>query len=172
MGGRRVPRVPTADAEGPEHPSGGRALAPAAGRTGEAGLTLVEVIISIALMSVVVVGFLGSLGSIVRISHVDRKGATVEAALRTGAAALSRLDYEPCTEGAYPEAELSDALAQAIPPGYEAEVVSVLFSDGANPPSFTETCPAQDQGLQQLVLRVWSDDGHVSARLPVTKRKP
>ncbi len=169
MGG--TTEVGTADpaARGPT----GRSRPRTARGEGERGLTLVELLISISLMSVVVVGFLGSLGTLVRVSASDRKAATTEAALRTGAAELSRLDYRPCSAGSadspYTQAEVSPP----VPTGYTATVRSVRFSDGANPPVFGSTCPAAgDAGLQQLLLEVRSDDGAVRAQLPVTKRKP
>lgn len=139
-----------------------------AGEAGEAGETLVELLISVAIMSIAVVAIAGALATAVRVSDIHRKHATAQAAVRAFAEALqaqvARSDgYVACAdEAAY------DGVFDP-PDGFDADVVAVRYWS-ATSGTFVATC--DDVGLQLVTIEVASADRPVAETLDVVLRQP
>lgn len=121
----------------------------------EAGESLAELLVTIVIMGVAVVGLLGGIGMAAKSSHVHREEASGEGALRNYAEALldPSVEYQTCAT----PASYAAVQPAGLPAGYTAEIVAVRYWDGANPVRFVESlagCPATDNGLQELQLRV------------------
>lgn len=131
--------------------------------TGERGETLLEILITVMLMGIAVVGILAGLFSVIRIA--DRTTRSTQAANTAQSFAenlkqpVSTLQYVPCATG-YPD-------FAAVPAAtYTAQITKVerlsqVIVPG-NQPAWTDApCAAatDDRGLQRLTITVTSDDG-------------
>jgi Tfp pilus assembly protein PilV len=153
----------------------------------EAGELLIEVLVTVSIISIGVVGIMSSLGSSVRLSSVSRAAAQADQLLVRYAENLAAQPYEPCTDGsAYEKASAVSIPASDLPAGisvgaygtapvsdfaFEMTIESVSYWNGdTSPATFTTTCPKQDAGTQQLTLAVRTGDQTVSRRLTIVKR--
>jgi type II secretory pathway pseudopilin PulG len=143
-------------------------------RRSESGETLVELMITIAIMGVSIVAILGAIWTSIRISDYHRKTTDADVVLRNYAeviksnsaavpvgAASYDASYRPCevlgTSGTYPT-----YTPPAPNASYVATVESIQYLNGydstTNAPTWraqSSGCPAGgDQGLQQLTLKV------------------
>lgn len=179
--GRRSRRgTPVPAAPGPGAPAG-RGEAGAAGEAagGEAGFTLMEVLITVALMSIAFVAILGALGTMIAAGSTHRALSTGEVAVRDLAEAVkseSLVPYVDCGSG--PLASYSSGISNPAtfdpPPGFSATVVSVTYWQGDAAGTFNSTCPSPDTGAQLVRLRVEGSSGTrpASQEVEVVKRKP
>jgi type II secretory pathway pseudopilin PulG len=140
-----------------------------AGRA-DRGESLVEVLVTLAIMSIAVVAVVGGMVLAVQTSNLHRQRVTAAAAVRAFAEALQgRVTRTPTgyvdTTCASPA---SYAGVYTPPAGFVAEVTDVLLWNGTQ---FVGTCPP-DVGLQRVSLRVATTDGRVSESLDVIIRKP
>ena len=122
------------------------------------GETLVETLLSVALLGILVAGILGALFTTTTTSDFDAKQAASEPGLRSYADAWGRAAYVPCTAGSS-----ANPYGATTPPGftapvgYTASVTAVKFWNGTStsPAVFSATCPAAgDQGLQEIALQL------------------
>jgi Tfp pilus assembly protein PilV len=138
-------------------------------RRGDRGESLVEILMTVTIVSIAVIAITGALATSVRMSDVHRKQAAVSAALRAFAEDLqARVSATPTAYVDATCATPADYNGLYSPPaGYTATVTRVVFwSDG----QFVESCP--DNGIQLLTLRVASDDERAVQTLDVVLRKP
>lgn len=148
-------------------------------RRREAGETLVELILAVAIMSIAVVSVAGALATGVRASDQHRKHATAGAAVRAFAEALHASVWSSdgylediCGTGD-PASAYLDRLGDIYTPpaNYQASVTQVRFwHPNGTTGSFESGCP--DVGLQLLTLEVATADGRVTETLDVVLRKP
>ena len=150
---------------------------------GERGETLVELLVTIAIVGIAIVGVVASLGAALEFSQRDRSDADLETVLTSYAEQLERLDYETCgaanpyaTTGpaALPsvsgiDVRYADSVAAGtdVSAAYLVRIDSVQYWDGqGSPAGFGAACPAGgDPGLQRITLRGWrvSDSGGTEA---------
>ncbi|HZR15534.1 MAG TPA: type II secretion system protein [Acidimicrobiia bacterium] len=136
----------------------------ARGHRGERGETLVEILVTIAVVGITLTGILGGIALAVRSSGEQQGRATAETVLRDEAeAVLSRtVTYVPC-------ATTSSYRPSYTPPsGWQASITAVQYWDGKTPAGWLGTCPSPDNGLQRLTLS--ATDGHVTETVDVLKR--
>jgi len=150
-------------------------------RADQRGETLIESLLSIAIVAVVGIASFAGLQVAIRSSALHKESAVAGTMLRTAAEQIQDPDstYEPragCAGGA-PYAALLPS-----EPGYSIAVAEVRFwvpADPADPPPWDTSfalpggpgdCPFVDPGLQQLELRVDTPSGFVQ-RLHVLKRR-
>lgn len=141
------------------------------------GFTLVEVLITIALMSVAFVAILGSLGTLIATGSTHRAVTTGEVAVRDLAEFVKADDsvpYTACDAGplaAYAQKVNDDFTA---PSGFTATVSSVDYWQGDALGTFNATCPAPDQGAQVIRVSVTGGRGGRTATqsVDVVKRAP
>jgi type II secretory pathway pseudopilin PulG len=147
------------------------------------GDTLIELIVSAALLGILGVGMLTALSGTIIVSNADRGFAGTETVLRSYATALEKVPYKACTAGATttpPATTPYTATDLAFTPiaGYTTSVTAVKFlgnktsSDISAANAFSGTCPAGgDQGLQQLTLKAVRSDGTAAQSVNLFKRR-
>ena len=143
-------------------------------RRDQRGETLLELLVTVAIMGTAFVGILAGIGMTFVATDSHRQDATAETVLRSYAERLedpAGVPYVNCAAPATYQTPSGFSLPAA---GWTASVTKVLAWQGNNPPKFTATCPTADKGLQQLTLTVKSPAGtHQStATVVIVKRRP
>lgn len=126
-------------------------------RHDEAGFTLVEVLVALAIMSLAFVAIVGGLGVFFRATSTQRATADLDQRLRTYAESLPYSDACPADYSA------------AAPSGYSVAVGVEYLVAGSNPADFTGSCPSDVHRLTVTMTR--TADGRADA-LTIVKRKP
>lgn len=137
---------------------------------GEAGESLIELVISVTIMSIAVVAVVGALATAVRTSDMHRKQATAGAAVRAFAEALQAR----VANGGYVDATCATDASYdgtyTAPTNFVADVTAVQFWSPSTS-TFVASCP--DVGIQLVTIEVaTSPDRVVVERLDVVLRKP
>lgn len=144
----------------------------------EHGFSLVELLVSISIMGIAVVGMAASIFSIVSISDIERRQSLAEAEVRRFAEAVQARQYVACADPAAYLAAYNGAFAQ---PGLTPSVpdIDYLIAD-SDPIAFSEGKPATctgaptdpDTGAQQITLQITSAGAPpVVEKIDLTKRK-
>ena len=128
---------------------------------GDGGVTLVETVLTVAVMGTAVVTIVGGLLTSAVGSDYNRDQADAAVVERNLAEALAALPYQACPASYVP--------AYTPPAGYTATVTAVEYWNTAAG-AFTVTCPAADYGFERLTIRVASTDGRDVEQLQVEKR--
>jgi prepilin-type N-terminal cleavage/methylation domain-containing protein len=130
----------------------------------EAGLTLVEVLLAVAILGIGVVAVVGGMMTSIKSSDMERRAADGQTALRAYAEAVAGATYAAC-------ATSYAATGFAAPAEFTASM-SVSYWNAASS-SFGSTCTAAtDSGLQKVALTVAATDGRATETLSIAKRKP
>lgn len=136
---------------------------------GEAGFSLPEIILTIAIVGIAFAAILGGMATSIVVSDVHRKQATADALVRSAAEAVKdqAVAYVNC---AGPNA-YRDALPSA-PSGYSVSITAVAYWDGTSsqPMTFSGACPSPDRGAQRITVVAASNDGRASETLEFIKR--
>lgn len=147
--------------------------------TDDGGFTLVEVLITVALMSIAFVAILGSLGTMIASGSSHRAVTTAEVAIRDLAEFVksdTSVAYQDCGATPAPLASYTDAVdAGYTPPtGFSASVLSVTSWQGDSAGTFNATCPTPDAGAQLVRLRVTGGHGGRTStqEAEIVKRRP
>lgn len=148
---------------------------------GQAGDMLIEVLVAVVIMAIVVVTGLMALGVGVQASATHQAIVRSSAEAAIAAEHVEQLEYVPCTAATPPTAASYQAALSTLlqnpyvaQPSLSLELVNLQFlqDSSASPPTFGP-CPAEDQGLQRLVVRVTTVDGagrSVTGSIPFLKR--
>ncbi|MGQ0843283.1 MAG: type IV pilus modification PilV family protein [Sporichthyaceae bacterium] len=130
------------------------------------GESLVELLVSIAILGIAVVAILGAVGMSATASSLHQGQATVQNVLHNWAEQLSDAPYTPCATPAQARA----AASPTLPAGFTAEVTGVRFWNGSE---FAAPSPCVDSGLQRITLSVvGSGSPAAGGTLDVTVRRP
>jgi hypothetical protein len=129
-------------------------------RFGEAGETLVEVLMTITIIGVAFVAVFGAIFTALRVSDYHRKTTTADVVLRNFAeqvkAPLGAYQYVPCT------APGGTSYPAYTPPepheDYTATITQIRYLSGyaSDAPTWSTTCPGTDLGAQELTLQAKS----------------
>lgn len=133
-------------------------------RRAERGETLVEILVTIAVVGITLTGIFGGIALAVRSSGDQQGRATAETVVRDEAEALlsPTIVYVPC-------ATTSGYRSSYTPPsGWTASVTAVQYWDGKTPAGWLATCPSPDNGLQRIT--VTATRGTVTESVDVLKR--
>lgn len=130
-------------------------------RLSDEGSTLVEMVVAVALIGTGVVSIVGSLGSMIAASDINRLQAHAATHLTSYAEAVKGDVYAEC-------ATTYAGAGFAVPTAYTRSAVSVDYWNGTN---FVGTC-GSGSGLQRVTLGINSADGRVSTDVQIVKRKP
>ena len=134
----------------------------------EDGITLIEILVSVSVMTIafgaLIMGFIAATVT----SDLNRKQATDLIQLRTFAESVKSETYASCaTTSSY-------GSGYSAPSGYGKSITLVQYyaASSSSPATgtFQGTCPATDQGLQRITLRVASNDGKAIETLVIVKR--
>lgn len=144
----------------------------AASRT-DRGVTLVETLVALSILSIAGVAIMAGLQLTVMSSDIHRKQSTGGSAVRSYAEAIEKyLD----TDGNYVRCAGAGAYAPAtvgytVPSGYTASQEAAQPLDGNGAVVTTGTCPTRDTGVQRLTLTVTSTDSRATERLTIVVRR-
>ena len=130
---------------------------------GQAGETLVELLITVSILGIAVVAILAGLGTAVRLSGTHRAQANAETIVAAGAESVKKQSYVDCASTYSP----TDGVT--LPNGWSLTVTSVKKWNGT---SFVTSCPSPDQRLQLVTVRAASPSGQSIELVDVVKRKP
>lgn len=147
---------------------------------GQAGETLIELMVTSVLMGVAIVALVtGLLNTVIASDSHRRMTRSGNEAVRLSEAVIAA-PYQRCTATPDPATQYATVFASvggtiAAPTGYTYSIVSVQFLQDktASTPVFGTTCPASDQGAQRVEVAVTST-GRSTAResVIVVKRDP
>jgi type II secretory pathway pseudopilin PulG len=132
-----------------------------AARGDDEGVTLVELILTVAIMGIAVVTIVGGAMTSILDSDYNHKQADAANILQAYADSVAALAYQPCSA--------SYAPAYTPPTGYTVGIVGTEYWDTVTS-AFIATCPAADFGLERLTLQVASSDSRANEVLQVEKR--
>jgi prepilin-type N-terminal cleavage/methylation domain-containing protein len=144
---------------------------------GDAGVTLIELLVTVVILGVVFVAVLGGMATGMVVSDLHRKQATSETIIRGYAEAVKAASYTVCAgTAAYAASAVGYSVPTGLRPTYAVSVTAVKYwQPGGSTGSFVSslgTCPGSDNSLQSVALRVSSTDGRDSESMQVVKRKP
>jgi prepilin-type N-terminal cleavage/methylation domain-containing protein len=156
-------------------------------RRGERGLTLIEIIITIALLTIGVVGIAGGIASAERIASISQQQAQLEVEMRQLSdwvrdSTSAGLTYKVCATDAIYQASVNAAITAGVltpPPGVQLNVTQVYLSTsgsrngvGTGPLSggtCSGTCPGAscvgDWGVQEIALKITDPTGSMGTRV-------
>ena len=138
----------------------GQRLEPA----GDRGESLIELLVTVVIVSTAVVAVVGGLVTALMMSTLYRKQAEAAEHLSNYAALIESSPYDECPGVSYP------TYNPGVGSGYTADPPAVQFRSGS---SFVSSCPAGgDTGIQQVTLWVRSTDGRVNESRTIIIRKP
>lgn len=136
---------------------------------GEAGLTLIELVVTIGIMGLAFVIVIGGIGTAIIGADLGRRHTSAESLLRTAAEEIKSTDlaYDDVCPATY-------ALSVSPPPGYSATVDNVTYWD-RNTNTFVTACASPDSGLQLVRIVVTAPQRETSTpttyTVDVVKRK-
>jgi len=142
--------------------------------SGERGLTLIEVIITIALLTIGVVGVAGGIASAEHISNISQNQAQVEVQMRqltdwVRDSTPTGLTYQPCATTSTYQTSVNAAITAGVltvPAGVQLAITHVYFSTSGSRNSVgtaplntcSGSCPGAscvgDWGVQEITLKV------------------
>jgi prepilin-type N-terminal cleavage/methylation domain-containing protein len=148
----------------------------------EDGMTLIEVVLTVAIVSIAFVAILTALGTMITTGALHHQLSRTEAAARNSVEYVKKpASYIDC---ATPAAYAISAANASLPSGYTAvvETVQVIDNPAATAPTYSSsTCPTSDPGVQRVTVRVCphgTQDGSCtssskdSQTVQVIKRRP
>jgi hypothetical protein len=141
-----------------------------AARPREAGETLIELMLSVALIGIAVVTIVAGLTVAITASDHHRKHSTAETLLRRSAEQIKSRDTLYIKRAGCGGA---GQYALPTPPaGYSITITEVAFWNGANPAGFSTTCPASDAvdpRVQRITLMAQGTDGRGPETIQILK---
>jgi type II secretory pathway pseudopilin PulG len=149
-------------------------VTPTLRRRGQGGETLLELLLTVAILGTAFIGVLAGIGTTLTASDTQRQAATAETVLRSYAERMKDpvdVPYVACAT----TATYATPVGFTLPtPEWSASVTTVLLWQGNTPPTFLASCPVPDKGVQQLTLTVTSPaGGHQTVQtVVIAKRKP
>lgn len=142
-------------------------------RRDERGETLVEVVVSVAILSLAAVGIVGGLTLSVKASDINRKQTTGGAYVRSYAEAVENYVR---TNGNYVKCAGVNAYAPGtvgftVPPNYTATQAAAEPLDGDGSVITSGSCPTRDKGVQRLRLTLTSSDARAAESITIVVRR-
>jgi type II secretory pathway pseudopilin PulG len=118
--------------------------------TNDAGVTLVELVVTVALMGLAMLAVFGAMAVFFKVEDSHRALTALDEDLRSYAEALLALPYDDDCTVAY----------TATVPSGNTPTVTVGFWNGDLPATYANTCPGgTDPGIQRLTITLTSTDG-------------
>jgi Tfp pilus assembly protein PilV len=129
---------------------------------GDRGETLVELLITVAIMGVAVISLVAAIAVATNSSDEHKKQVGVVVVLRNYAEAVANATYQPCAA--------PTNIAYSPPSGYVVNITSVASYDGtSNAPAAFNACPAVDKGAVRLSLEAHSTDDRARRTMELVK---
>jgi Tfp pilus assembly protein PilV len=131
--------------------------------SGQAGFSLLEIIIAVMLVSMVVLSLATGFLTLVRTNRMTYEQQQVDHATTNYAESLKSVVYLPCGPSGTPDYG-SDASLWTPPPEVQVSVVDVKYWD-ASTGDYESTCPNGDTGAQLLTIRAEFRDRERQAQI-------
>lgn len=145
---------------------------PAASRS-EAGVTLIELLITVVILGIAFAVIVGGMMTSIIGSDVHRKGATAGTVLQSYAEAIKAAPYAPAPSSNC-AAEMTSAYQTpagfSTPTGFTPSIGTFGYWS-ATTATFGTACPASDGGLQRIQLTVTAPNGTTKS-VSIVKRLP
>ena len=123
---------------------------------GQGGFTLMEIIVSVMLVSMVVLGIAAGFLGLVRTNRMTQEQQAVDHAVTNYSESLKSAEYLPCSGGPDPDYDASSGL-WVSDRGVTVWVDDVEYWDESSG-AFVSSCPSPDSGSQRLTIRAeWRD---------------
>lgn len=151
-----------------------RAVRPIDRVRSEDGLTLLECLVAVAIISLAIVGIVSGLGTASLASDAHRKQVTSDTVIRSYTEALKQQIHL----GAYhtcPATAADYAIPSSVwqpPSGYSVSITSIKYLQSASGTTFATSCAAADRGAEQLMVTATSSDGRDTETLDLIVRAP
>jgi prepilin-type N-terminal cleavage/methylation domain-containing protein len=147
------------------------------------GLSLIELMISVAILGIAFVAVLGGMTSSIFASDVHRKQSDVTTILRSYAESIKAAAYSECATTYSPSFSGLTGTTYTAADGirFTIPATTVLHWNGnTGTPTFVAagsigscaSSPASDNGLQQVTITVSSVDARASQTIKIAKRRP
>jgi prepilin-type N-terminal cleavage/methylation domain-containing protein len=133
------------------------------GARAERGFTLIELIVTVAILGIAFTVFLGGMGTSILGADISRKTATADIVVRRFAESVKGEAYTPCATTYGAPFSPPDGYAKALP-------AAIRYWNGMT--YVDSPCPVPELGLQLVTLRVASNDGRDSETVEIVKRRP
>ena len=134
----------------------------------ERGDTLVEVLMTIAILAVAFVGILAGLATAIRLSGIHRGQANADVVLTSAAESVKKQTYVACPGVVL--TSYTPTTGVTLPSGWSSSNVTVTAVQKWNGTSFQASCPATDQGLELVTITAATPDGKSTESIDVVKR--
>jgi prepilin-type N-terminal cleavage/methylation domain-containing protein len=138
----------------------------------DAGFSLVEIVITIAIVGVTFSAILGGLFASITVSSLQRKEATADTVARSAAEVVKDSVQNSYNNCAGPSA--FSLTGVSVPSGFSVHITDVAYWDGQPPAGgavvFQSNCPS-DKGIQRITIVATSDDGQATETVQVIKRQ-
>jgi type II secretory pathway pseudopilin PulG len=140
------------------------------------GETLLELVISLMIMSIAVVAIIGGIGTSIKMSDIHRKQATAGAAVRSYAEAVKNYvaagNYVSCATPTSTPKNYLPATVGFTPPSGPAGTYIATFATAQTWSGYAWAPCSADNAYQKITLSVASPDGSAVERLDVVLRLP
>lgn len=123
------------------------------------GLTLVELLVTVTLMSIGFVGIFSAMATFYRSENTQRAVADIDDSIRSVGEQILAVPYQSC----------ATSYAVPTPAGFTSSV-SVRFWDGSMPAGFDTTC-GTDLGVQLVTVRLTRTADGIADSLDVAKSR-
>jgi prepilin-type N-terminal cleavage/methylation domain-containing protein len=144
-------------------------------RVGEAGVTLIELLVAMVIMGFAVVLIVSALGTAVIVANVSDQRARAQTIVQTWGEQVVNANYQPCSQKTGATSYLpgnNGVSSTVVPTGYTPSITSVkIWTSGTtSPAAFTEPVSCTDTGLQKITLSVKPPSGRGTQLLVLLKR--
>jgi prepilin-type N-terminal cleavage/methylation domain-containing protein len=142
-------------------------------RRDDSGFTLIELVITIAIMGIAFVFILAGMTTSIFVSETPRRHASIEPLLTNLVEQAKRAAYANCATapvGPQPAGTSVSSYGLSVPTGYTL-TVTIKWSDATSSTFSSTGCPP-DNGLQDVLLKVDDTTARASESVEFVKRKP
>lgn len=140
---------------------------------GDAGDTLIELLVTVAIMGLAIVFIVGGIAQAAMLSGLHRDEADVSAALASAAAYLKSLPYQPCGVGANPtpalEADVASWWSGLGAAEADVAVPTVTAATSLDGTACSSASLTADPGIELITVQDSSTDARVTQVLYVAK---
>lgn len=129
-------------------------------RSSAAGFTLVEILVTVAILGLVTAGLFGTLSTFLMLGSVQRSTANIDQVVRTYSERIESASYVNCASS-YPSVTLPSGYSFSAGPTF-------AYWNGDSPATFGSTCSG-DKGVQRISATVREQSSGKTQQLVIAK---